>query len=334
MNSWKDEEVTLIQRGVRDGKTNKEIVSLLAQSGYQRTFQSVKNYRTRHPQSKENKVRVPKQEKPIGVKVYYENLEAFKKEFIGVAVFTDNHYPNHIDPAPALRFLKRELKPEIIILLGDNLGLGIISHWNKERFKNIGLYEMRKILHDQLDEFKEFLDEIAKLGAERIIYVTGNHEDWIERFETMNPSFESREGMTLAKLVEADKRGISVLPLGSCYRVGKLAFQHGHEYSTDNPPKKALSASNTATIVFGHWHTYKVWSAFNTIDDMDKRIAIQLPCYANIPEESSYSRGKVNDWQNGFGAFIIKTKTGNFTPYPILVSPKGHFISMSRREYV
>jgi len=209
--------------------------------------------------------------------------------------------------------------------------LDVISHWNEIDIRNTGFHGVRNALLKEAQDFQEEIDRFRNVrGVKRFTYILGNHENWLNQFESKYPSFTNKEGLTIERLLRLNERGINVIPFCGSYRLGKLCFVHGHEFGTENPPKQALMRTKS-NLIFGHHHSYKVWSWFSMSDELDKNIAVQVPCYCKMAPK--YMKGSPNNWQNGFMTAIIKNKTGNFTQHVTLTSPRGHFFSQAGKEY-
>lgn len=156
-------------------------------------------------------------------------------------------------------------------------------------------------------------------------HFTGNC--WLDGFVS---SFPQIEKVNLTTILKRAKKFIEIVPLGGFYNVGKLYFAHGDQFGTANPAKQAVERCGK-TVVFGHHHTTKVWCNFSMVDEEEKHLGIQVPCYTTLSPD--YGRGKPNAWLNGFFTACVKKDSGKFSPFIQMVSPSGTFMSQAGHEY-
>lgn len=185
---------------------------------------------------------------------------------------------------------------------------------------------------------KRFNDEAAAFKAHvglfmealprtKFIYIEGNHENWLEQFTA---SFPQTTKPTLKTVLGEYSNRVEIIPQGGFYQIGKLYFAHGDQFKSQNPSKQAVERTNKS-IVIGHHHTYKIWPDYSMVDEKDKHLGIQVPCYCGMAPE--YGKGAPNSWMNGFFSASIKKKSGNFSPFIQMVGPKGNFITQDGTEY-
>jgi len=239
----------------------------------------------------------------------------------------DSHFPFNIDIQPLLNYLK-DNPVDIFGFGGDNWSLDCISHHSEHEFKNIGYNNIAKRFQNEKVAFQDHLKRFREvLPKAKFVYLIGNHEVWLERFCIDHPQLEQPN---LEGIITEALPGCEVIPQGQFYQIGKLNFCHGDNFGTANPAKQAVERCKQS-VVFGHHHTFKVWPDFSMVSDLNKYVGIQVPCFTGRAPD--YGRGRPNSWMNGFFKAIIKRNSGNFTPYVILVSPKGHFLSLDGKEY-
>lgn len=238
----------------------------------------------------------------------------------------DSHYPDNIPMHSLLSYCK-DHKPDVFLLGGDNWGLDIISHWNDANFKNIGFDNVKKQLKLEAEGFNQQLDDFQKVMPHaKIVYLVGNHEDWLTQFANKYPQMDD---LSLGSLLNLKKRKVELIKFGKSYQIGKMYFVHGHQYTSENPPKQAVMRSHH-TIILGHHHTYKVWTDYSDIVESDRYTGISVPCYCTRSPE--YAKGRPNAWINGF--FWANTKkSGKFSCGVQIVSPQGKFITQAGKEY-
>lgn len=257
-----------------------------------------------------------------------ESLDDYPGPTIKIAALFDSHYPETINLNPFISFLK-DFKPDIFIFGGDNWDLACVSHHNKDKFASWGLNAIMDELNKQANGFALQIQSIMKASnAKKYVYIIGNHEDWLQDFcfqfpQVIKPSIKSLIG-------EVGKK-IEFLPVGSFYKVGKLTFCHGDQMKGgQNPAKYAVDAAKSS-IVFGHYHTFKIWPSFSMVDAEDKNIGVQVPCYTT--SAPSYGGGKPNQINQGFFTACIEKESGKFSQHVQLVSPRGNFMSQMGKVY-
>lgn len=252
---------------------------------------------------------------------------SFKTDSVKLVALFDSHYPYHINIRPFLNFL-RDYQPDVFVFGGDNWSLDCISHWNEREFRHIGMDNVLDAYRREREGFRKHVGEIVEACGEqcRFVYIIGNHEDWGNQFCQMFPQIEA---FSIQEILRDFKDRFEFVQRGGMYRLGKLSFAHGDQFGSQNPAKQAVERCH-ASVVFGHHHSYKVWPAFSMVNDLEKYIGIQVPCFTG--RSPKYGKGMPNAWQNGFFTATIKT-SGNFSPHVWLVSPKGHFTDPYGREY-
>ena len=227
-----------------------------------------------------------------------------------------------------LSFL-REFRPHTFIFGGDNLDPWAISHWNEPNWIRFGLENILNEFRELISRFTEYLDQILTILPHQceVIYLIGNHEDWIEQFKAKFPQIK---GDGLPELLGPIASRIKFLPRYSFYRIGNLTFCHGEHFETQNPAKLYVEKCKT-TVVFGHHHYAQMWPDFSMVDDENKYFGFSTPCWTS--KKAHYGKHQPNRWQNGFFTACIKEKSGNFSPHPMLASPQGHFIDLYGQEF-
>jgi predicted phosphodiesterase len=182
-----------------------------------------------------------------------------------------------------------DLKPETIILGGDILDCGAISHWTSGSPRQV---ESLRLFRDMEECRKTFIQPLERIGK-KLIYIKGNHERFVEDLLDKYPGLEGilsiEEGLKLSKW--------KVIPVGGAYTMDKLAFVHGDQIrGTARPSLWAVSAYEK-NIRFGHFHRFEVTSKISALDNQSKT-GIAVPCL--MKRAPAYQRGAPNRWQQGF----------------------------------
>ena len=211
---------------------------------------------------------------------------------------------------------------------GDNWSLDVISHHESDSFKMVGWDNVSHRFQLEKENFQDHLRRFKDVMPKaKFVYLIGNHEVWIERFCIDYPQLEKPN---LSGIITEALPGCEIVPQGGFHKIGHINFCHGDNFGTANPAKQAVERCKQ-TVVFGHHHSFKVWSDFSMVNDLHKYLGIQVPCYTGRAPE--YGKNRPNAWITGFFKAIIKRASGNFTPYVVPVSPKGHFLTLDGREY-
>jgi UDP-2,3-diacylglucosamine pyrophosphatase LpxH len=215
---------------------------------------------------------------------------------------TDLHYgferrsghksPLH-DPramAVALEFA-HDFQPDTLILGGDILDCGAISHHNRNK---PGRTEGLRLLADANDCRADFIEPLTEnIKASQRIFITGNHEDWLNDVTDEQPGLEGLLG--IGTLLGLD--GWNILPQGGYYNLGKLTFLHGDQLSGGEHVAKAAVTSFERSVRFGHHHTYQVYTKTTPVDTKLGKTGIACPCLCT--RSPKYGESKPNRWVQG-----------------------------------
>lgn len=221
----------------------------------------------------------------------------------------------------AMSFVE-DFAPDVLILGGDMLDCGMLSHWREGDKRNI---EGLRIMSDA----KELNKHIERLAAAsgKTIYIVGNHEDWLDQLENKYPGLDGL--LKVDQLMPALKgENVTVIPRGGSYRIGKLWFIHGDQLSGGEfIAKKAVEAYGR-NIRFGHFHTAQTFTKFSALDANDVKTGVAVPglCKRN----PLYGKGSPNRWTTGFQWGYVYPN-GHFNDYTTLIVD-GKFVA-NGKEY-
>jgi len=233
-------------------------------------------------------------------------------KFKKVVILPDIHYPEQSESSLDLvkKFIK-DVQPDEVIYQGDNLDMGVISHWNKDKKKTL---ELKRLKKDYEGFDKDVLLPIENLVNKKtkFIWLRGNHEDWADQYIDKNPEMEGLiEPEVCLKLEE---RNYKIVPYNSVYKLGKLNIIHGY-YHSKYHSAKTLSVFEES-ICYGHVHSPQMHSKTKPMDSSDFHASYGLPCLCDLAPD--YMKNRPNSWINGFG-FVYVFPDGTFNLYTIVI---------------
>lgn len=238
-----------------------------------------------------------------------------------IAFCFDAHLTSKQKPDKSYLLFKRYIKdfrPDELVIGGDFLDCEPLSHWiiNKKR-----KVEGQRILADYEMANKE-LDYYEKY-CKAIIYLEGNHEQWVEQYLDDHPEVEGI--LEVKKNLRLDERKIKYLPYNKLYKMGKLYGTHG-TYTSKYHANKHLTSFG-CNLVYGHKHQPQSDMLNMKMTEPYKAWAIGCLC----GHEPNYMNNKPANWMNGF-AIAYVGDGGRFNLYPVDIV-KGQFISPDGKVY-
>ncbi len=191
-----------------------------------------------------------------------------------------------------LKFLS-DFKPQDFIFGGDILDCGAISHHSKGKIRQT---EGMRIIKDAEDCQREVIAPIERLlpkDAKRV-YLTGNHELWLEDLMDEHPQLEGM--FDIKQLLKLDKW--KVIENGRGFDLGRLHFLHGDTVGGGDSCAKAGVINYGRNVRFGHHHTYQTYTKTSPVDRELPHTGIAVPCLCS--KDVGYMRRKPNRWVQGF----------------------------------
>ena len=210
-----------------------------------------------------------------------------------------------------------DFKPHTWIHGGDMLDCGVISHHNHGK---PGATEGLKLLADATEGRKLFIEPVEKIVGSKgkLVYIIGNHEDWLTDLTDQIPSLEGL--IDLKTILKLDKW--TIIPQGGVYSLGKLAFVHGDQLKGGEWVTKAAVIAYEKSIRFGHFHTYSAYSKTSALDYKLGKTGVAVPCLCS--KTPKYGEGAPNRWMQGFN-FGWVNSDGTFSDYVAIIT-NGSFI--------
>lgn len=229
-------------------------------------------------------------------------------------VLPDLHVPLH-DPVDldVAEQIVAHTKPDILIILGDFLDCTPVSAWLKS--KKRATESLRLI-----DDFRTaniILDRLTKM-CKNIVYIEGNHEDWIQQYIDEHPELEGLIEIDAGlKFAQRRSGGVHITHLryGEIYKLGKLHFTHG-SYTGQHHAKKHVDAFGR-NIVYGHLHDVQLHVRVSPVDVNDKHMALSLGCLCD--KNPTYMRNRPNNWVHAVGVGVVRAD-GSFNINPVIIT--------------
>jgi len=229
-----------------------------------------------------------------------------------VVILPDIHYPEHSEASIDLvkKFIK-DIQPDTIVYQGDNLDMGVISHWNKDKKRKV---ELKRLKKDYEGFVQNILDPIEKLAKKntQFVWLNGNHEDWANQYLDKNPELE---GIIEPELcLGLAERGYTFVPFNEVHKIGKLNIIHGY-YTSKYHSAKTLEVFGES-ICYGHLHSPQMHSKVSPMKPEVFHAAYGLPCLCDLSPD--FMKKRPNSWVHGFGVVYIMPN-GDFNLYPVII---------------
>lgn len=189
----------------------------------------------------------------------------------------------------AYQFIK-DYKPDVLILGGDILDCGVISHHNHGK---PGRTEGLRLLADAQECRRDIIEPIESLEIPKLVYITGNHERWIT---DMTDDYPGITGLVeLETILKLDKW--KVIEQGGKFNLGKLTFIHGDQLKGGVNAARIAVTEAERSIRFGHFHTYQAYTKTSFIEEKLGRTGVAVPCLCS--KDPKYGQGRANAWVQG-----------------------------------
>jgi len=227
-----------------------------------------------------------------------------------ILLIPDTHSPYEDKKAWQL-LLKagKALKPDITVIQGDFFDMYATSSHSKDPSRAFQL-EM------EISETKKRLAEVKALKATKNIFISGNHEDRLERY-LKDKAPELHSVISIPKLLGITKDFIYV-PYKEHYRLGKLNLTHDTGTAGRYAHYKALDAFQH-NVAIGH--THRMGYAVEGNAKGERHVTAMFGWLGDINKVDYMHKIKsTRDWSLGFGIGYLDEKTGNvyLVPVPII----------------
>lgn len=230
-------------------------------------------------------------------------------------IFTGGRYrkvKTHNESAIRAMFnFAEDFRPDVFIHGGDLWDFFPISHWNKERAAEVSRTSFR---NDIEMGNRLILDRIDSLEPQSKVFITGNHEAWLDQFLAKYPQLT--EYLNLSTLAGFDRRGYKVVEQGHFHNEGKLYFAHGDTIANGKYHSNTAVTDYMRNVVYGHRHSFQSFPRTNPLDANDTKIGWSIPGLCNL--SPTYSKRQANVWMHGFCYFYL-LPDGTFSIYPVIM---------------
>lgn len=208
----------------------------------------------------------------------------------------------------ALQFAS-DFKPDELILGGDMLDCGAISHHNR---KKPGRTEGLRVMSDAGGLSVEVIKPLQQLKG-KLTYIVGNHEDWLNDLEEREPGLGGM--LDIRNLLGLQRWNL--IPQGGYYDLGKLRFAHGDQFKGGEQIAKTAVIAAERSIRFGHFHTFQTYTKTSFFDVKLGRTGVAVPCLCK--KDPKYGEGAPNRWVQGFNWGYIHSD-GTFSDYVTIIT--------------
>jgi predicted phosphodiesterase len=241
-----------------------------------------------------------------------------------ILLIPDCHHP-YVDKNAWNLMLKaaREFKPQHVVIMGDFADFYGVSSHSKDPNRALKLKE-------EIEATKDALDEVKKLGAKNYHFVSGNHEDRLERY-LRDKAPELFNFISIPKILELKEKGFSYTPYKQSLKIGKLNITHDTGTAGRYAHYKSLDAFQS-NVVIGH--THRIGYVVEGNASGERHMGAMLGWLGDINEIDYLHQIKARkDWSHGFGVAYLdpKTQAVYVVPTPIVngtVVIEGKLVSL------
>lgn len=227
----------------------------------------------------------------------------------------------------ALRVVQ-EIKPDIIVIMGDWLDFPELSRFQTEP-------NTRQLLQPALDALGKYLQALVEVAGEstKVYWLEGNHELRLRNslldlhagaLADVKPANESGPpALSVERLLHLDKLGIDYIkPYGTPLWLWDVMLHHGYIVrGSGGKTVSSILASTTHHHVVGHIHRRELASrSIQTAIGRKEVHAMSPGCLASLERGGvPAGRGRPGvDWQHGLGVIYRYENTSHFHCLPIL----------------
>jgi hypothetical protein len=228
----------------------------------------------------------------------------------------DIHFPQYDQKTfRAILSFIRQNHVDGLLLGGDALDLGCVSHWNKDLPGNKRKGELKSDLDGFDKQILQPLEALLPRGCTKV-FLTGNHCRFIEDLTESMPELDGM--LDFKHYLRLADRGFKVVPLGGEYRIGDLLVIHGEVVGSGggNAAKKALEIY-CQNILMGHGHQLQASSKCSPSNSRKKVCGYMSPIVGSVSPR--YLKHRANAWVNGMTLVYVRDD-GTFNCFPAVIT--------------
>lgn len=204
----------------------------------------------------------------------------------------------------------KDLKPDHVLILGDFIDNYSVSSHSKNPNRALKLDE-------EVNETVKLLKEVKALKASNNVFVSGNHEDRLERY-LMDKAPELFNVVKIPKLLKLDELNFTYVPYKDHYTIGKLHVTHDCGSAGRFAHYKSVDAFQKNVII---GHTHRLGFAVEGNANGERHATAMFGWLGDITKVDYMHKIKATrDWTLGFGIGYLDKKTNYVyvTPIPIV----------------
>lgn len=153
--------------------------------------------------------------------------------------------------------------------------------------------------------------ELIKEAApkSKIVYITGNHEDWVEQYIDKHPEMEG-----LIEVRDHIKGVDKWIDFNRLFKVGKLHYIHG-VYTNEFHSKKTVM-NYLVNVIYGHDHGMQ---SYGMVAQQDQHGFMGKSVGCLCKDDMPFMKHKPNKWFKGFNYAYVRPD-GNFNDYTVVIT--------------
>ena len=228
-----------------------------------------------------------------------------------VLFIPDTHRPYHDKKAWKLLLkVGKSFKPDTVVILGDFADMFSVSSHSKNPNRVLKLAE-------ELADVKLGLQELNSLNAKKKLYISGNHEDRLERY-LQDQAPELFNLMNIPQILELNQLGWEYVPYKSDYKLGAIYLTHDIGSAGRSSVFRCIDSYQHSNVT-GHTHRMAFVVEGNAAGEA--KVAAQFGWLGDVEAADYMHRMKARkDWALGFGVGYLNESTGvvYLQPVPIV----------------
>jgi hypothetical protein len=236
-----------------------------------------------------------------------------------IVFLPDVHIPENICLGPVFEFLE-DFKPTKVIIGGDAHDFTAVSEWIADQSRAL---DGGTVAENYAELRDELLVPVRKaVPRAEIIYLIGNHEDWVRQALLRNPN-----GRGYWEIERNMPNWVKLIPLNQAYHVNQnVCFLHGlytnkyHSFQTVHAVHKS--------VFYGHVHDIQRYTDVSPVDVSKFYTGASCGCLCKL--NPHYMKNKPNRWVNGFLFMYVDQRTNEFADTQVYII-RNHFWALGRK---